>query len=113
MEPDIEVVGAAANGREAIKLAVQQLPDVILLDLAMPEMDGLEALPKLREAVPDASVVVLSGFQHSLLGSQARELGAVAYVEKGTDPSTLAEIIRNVAAAATHPVTPEPSDSSA
>ena len=97
MEPDLEVVAEAADGREAIALAEQHQPDVILLDLAMPKMDGLEALPKLREVVPDTKVVVFSGFQESLLERQAHELGAVAYVEKGVDPSTLAEVIRTAA----------------
>ncbi len=87
LEPDLEVVAEAADGREAIDLAEQHQPDVILLDLAMPKMDGLEALPKLREVVPDTKVVVFSGFQESLLERQAHELGAVAYVEKGVDPS--------------------------
>ena len=53
LEPDLEVVAEAANGREAIDLAEQHRPDVILLDLAMPVMDGLEALPKLRAVAPD------------------------------------------------------------
>jgi DNA-binding NarL/FixJ family response regulator len=97
LEPDLEVVADAGDGHEAIDLAEQHRPDVILLDLAMPKMDGLEALPKLREVVPDARIVVFSGFQQSLLGKQAQELGAAAFVEKGTDPSTLADTIRQFA----------------
>jgi DNA-binding NarL/FixJ family response regulator len=97
LEPDLEVVADARDGRELIDLAEQHSTDVILLDLAMPEMDGLEALPKLREVVPQTRIVVFSGFEESLLGKQAQELGAAAFVEKGTDPSTLADTIRQVA----------------
>jgi DNA-binding NarL/FixJ family response regulator len=98
MEPDLSIVGEAANGQEAIDLAQQHRPDVIVLDLAMPDMDGLEALPKLREVAPKAKVVVFSGFQESLFGRKALELGANAYVEKGVDPATLAHAIRIAAA---------------
>jgi DNA-binding NarL/FixJ family response regulator len=98
LEPDLEVVAEAANGREAIDLAKQHRPDVILLDLAMPVMDGLEALPKLRAVAPETKVVVFSGFQESLFARKARELGADAYVEKGVDPSTVADAIRTAAA---------------
>ena len=97
LQDDLEVVADAADGREAIDLAKVYRPDVILLDLVMPRMDGLEALPKLRETVPEAKIVVLSGFQESLVGKQAQELGAAAFLEKGTDPLTLAETIRQVA----------------
>ena len=97
LEPDLEIVADASDGLEAIALAGRHRPDVILLDLGMPRMDGLQALPKLREAVPAASIVVLSGYQESLLGKQALSLGAVAYIEKGASPSTLAETIRDVA----------------
>lgn len=100
LEDDLEVVAEAADGREALDLAEQHRPDVILLDLAMPNMDGLEALPRLHEVVPGAKVVVYSGFQESALGRKARELGAVAYVEKGTDPSAIADAIRGAAASA-------------
>lgn len=97
VEHDLEVVAAAADGREAIGLAEEHRPDVILLDLAMPVMDGLEALPKLREVVPEARIVVLSGFQQALLGKQAQELGAAAFVEKGATPTELADTIRQFA----------------
>ena len=100
LEHDLEVVAEAADGREALDLVERHRPDVILLDLAMPGMDGLEALPKLRKAAPETKVVIFSGFQESVLGRQARELGAVAYVEKGTDLAALAAAIRNAAAPA-------------
>jgi len=99
LEPDLEIVADASDGLEAIDLAGRHRPDVILLDLGMPRMDGLQALPKLRETVPDASIVVFSGYQESLLGKQALSLGAVAYVEKGASPSALADTIRDAAMA--------------
>jgi DNA-binding NarL/FixJ family response regulator len=89
-----QVVGEAANGREAIAKAEERQPDVVLLDLSMPVMDGLEALPEIQRAAPAARVVVLSGFDHSGLVAQALDLGAERYVTKGGDP---AEILAAVA----------------
>ena len=79
---DWSVVGEAADGQEAIDLAPQVHPDLILLDLSMPVMDGLEALPHLRRDVPDATVVVLTGFPGSAAQAAAEEAGAHAYLEK-------------------------------
>jgi len=81
---DFDVVGEAANGRDAITVAGDMLPDLVLLDLSMPEMDGLEALPRIRAASPGSAVVVFSGFDESHLGAEARRLGARGYIEKGT-----------------------------
>lgn len=80
---DFEVVGMASDGREAIAQAGHLLPDVVLLDLAMPVMDGLEALPAIRRAAPDARVLVLSGFNARELGAEAIAAGASGYMEKG------------------------------
>jgi DNA-binding NarL/FixJ family response regulator len=98
LESDLEVVASAADGLEALELAERFRPDVILLDLVMPKMDGLQALAELRKALPGARVVVLSGLQESLMGETVRDLGAAAFVEKGTDPSTIAATIRQAAA---------------
>jgi DNA-binding NarL/FixJ family response regulator len=98
LEPDLEVVGNAADGLEAIQLAERFRPDVILLDLVMPNMDGLQTLIELRKVAPGARVVVFSGLQGSLMEGAVRDLGAVAFVEKGTDPSTIAATIREAAA---------------
>ncbi|WP_341927872.1 response regulator [Nocardioides psychrotolerans] len=78
----VQVVGEAATGREGIRLAHELQPDLILLDLAMPEMDGLEALPQIFTGAPTAKVIVLSGFDHRL-GDQALALGASLFVQKG------------------------------
>jgi PAS domain S-box-containing protein len=78
-----EVVGEAADGQEAIDRVAELRPDVVLLDLAMPVMDGLEALPHIRARVPEARVIVLSGFDQATMAQRALAAGAVRYVEKG------------------------------
>ncbi len=89
-----EVVGEAKDGAEAIALTERLRPDVLLLDLAMPVLDGLQALPILRERAPDTMVVVLSGFGADAMGQEAVRLGAVTYVQKGVNPTELAEQLR-------------------
>jgi DNA-binding NarL/FixJ family response regulator len=83
------VVGEAANGQEAIEAAAAHTPDVVILDVAMPVMDGMEALPKILDVAPDVHVVVLSGFSEARLGGEAASRGAVAYLEKGLPPDLL------------------------
>lgn len=78
-----EVVGEAANGEEAVARATELQPDVVLLDMSMPRMDGLEALPLIRDAVPGVHVLVLSGFDEGSMAQRAIELGADGYIEKG------------------------------
>lgn len=84
------VVAEAANGREAVDVAAEHHPELMLLDLSMPEMDGLEALPRVLAASPATCVVVFSGFDDAQLGPEARALGAAGYVEKGTPLEELA-----------------------
>lgn len=83
------VVAEAGNGQEAIEAAAHERPDLVLLDVSMPVMDGLEALPRILEASPDTQVVMLSGFAEERLGAEARRLGALAYLEKGIPPKEL------------------------
>jgi DNA-binding NarL/FixJ family response regulator len=80
---DFVVVGEAGDGREAIDLAGVTDPDVVLLDIAMPTMGGLESLPVLRELCPAAALVMLSGVSPSRMRLQADALGADGYLEKG------------------------------
>ena len=89
----VEVVGEAADGEDAVRMATELRPDLVLLDLAMPRMDGLQALPLIRAAVPGVRVVVLSGFEDSVMGARAVEAGACRYVEKGTALHRLGTVI--------------------
>jgi DNA-binding NarL/FixJ family response regulator len=91
------VVGEAGDGKEAIELARRLRPQLVLLDLSMPGLDGLRALPRLREAVPETEVVVLtaSGTEENLLA--AIRGGAAGYLLKSEPPERIAEFLRGVA----------------
>jgi DNA-binding NarL/FixJ family response regulator len=95
--PDIEVVGAAADGVEAIRMADEHRPDVILMDLRMPGMDGSEATRRLLENDPDAQVVILTSFSERDEILNALDAGAIGYLLKDAEPD---ELIRGVRAAA-------------
>ena len=86
-----EVVGEAGNGRDGIDAAETLQPDMVILDVSMPVMDGLEALPRIRNVAPDAAVVMLSGFSELRLGAEASAGGAAAYLEKGLAPEALVQ----------------------
>jgi signal transduction histidine kinase len=88
------VVGEAANGAEAVALAQEHQPDVVIVDLAMPVMDGLEAIPYIRQGAPRAKVVVFSAFRAEQMEAEALAAGAHAYMEKGLPP---AEVLATVA----------------
>src|ERR671931_2359832 len=92
-----EVAGEAADGEEAIVRAAELQPDLILLDLSMPALDGISALPRLREAAPHCEVVVLtaSGTEDNLLG--AIRGGAAGYLLKSEPPARIVEFLRGVA----------------
>lgn len=92
-----DVVAEAADGQSAIALAERHQPDVVVLDLAMPVMDGLTALPALRSAAPGANVVILSGFPADQMGPATKDAGAVGYLEKGRNVRTLATDIHALA----------------
>ena len=79
----MEVVGEAGDGQAGVEVVRAERPDVVLLDLAMPVMDGVEALPIIRELVPDARIIVLSAFAGSVR-EQVLDWGADGYLEKGT-----------------------------
>jgi DNA-binding NarL/FixJ family response regulator len=96
IEDDFEVVGTAADGAQAIVQAALLDPDVVLLDLAMPVMDGLAALPDLRQRLPGARIVIFSGFEHQALARRALEAGADDYIEKGTSVTHLVERLREL-----------------
>ena len=93
---DFDVVGQASDGQEAIDLAGTLRPQLVLLDLSMPGLDGLSALPGLREAVPDAEVIVLtaSGTEDNLLA--AIRAGAAGYLLKSEPPDRIVGFLRGV-----------------
>ena len=95
--PDIDVVAAAANGAEAVQLAKEHRPDVILMDLRMPGMDGSEATRRLLEDDPAAQVVILTSFSERDEILTALDAGAIGYLLKDAEPD---ELIRGVRAAA-------------
>jgi DNA-binding NarL/FixJ family response regulator len=95
--PDIEVVGAAADGPEAVRMADEHRPDVVLMDLRMPGMDGSEATRRLLENDPDAQVVILTSFSERDEILSALDAGAIGYLLKDAEPE---ELIRGVRAAA-------------
>jgi NarL family two-component system response regulator LiaR len=94
--PDIEVVGEAINGREAVEQAKDLQPDVILMDLVMPEMDGLEAIRHIKARQPEARILVLTTFAGEDKIFPAIKAGALGYQLKDSDPDDLVQAIRQV-----------------
>ena len=97
LEPDLQVVGEASTGREALTLAQTLTPDVVLMDIEMPGMDGIEATAALRTIVPQSVVVILSIHTERQTRIQAQAAGAVAFVEKRGTTDTLLAAIRQAA----------------
>jgi DNA-binding NarL/FixJ family response regulator len=95
-EPDMALVGEASNGREAIEQFRRHRPDITLMDLQMPELDGVEALVAIRHEFPDARVVVLTTYGGDVLASRALKAGAQAYLLKSALRKELLETIRAV-----------------
>lgn len=96
IEGGFDVVGEAADGQQAIAEAERLRPDLVLLDLSMPVMDGLEALPEIRVRAPESQVLVLSGFDTRQMGAEAARLGARGYMEKGRIAEKLGPRIREL-----------------
>jgi DNA-binding NarL/FixJ family response regulator len=92
-QPGYEVVGEAVDGVEAVSKAAVLRPDVVLLDIAMPRMDGLEALPKIREVAEGVRIVVLSGFNQTTMAEKAMAAGADRYVVKGSSMRELVGVL--------------------
>ena len=96
--PDFEIVGEAGNGAVAVSKALKLAPDVVVLDLVMPKMDGVEATAALHEKLPDAKVLILTSFGTSEDLSRALAAGAVGAILKNAANSELVSAIRRVAA---------------
>ncbi len=91
---DIEVVGLAANGEEAVRLTGELLPDVVLMDLLMPVMDGVQATRLIRQRYPRVHVVALTNSTDTALRQQVLEAGAGCYLHKSASSDEIAECIR-------------------
>lgn len=94
VQPDFHVVGEAANGEEALRLAVQQQPNVILMDLRMPVMDGVTATRRLSDVLPKTKVIVLTTFDDDEFVFDGLRAGAVGYLLKDVSSEKLFEAIR-------------------
>ncbi|WP_420643692.1 response regulator transcription factor [Candidatus Leptofilum sp.] len=94
---DIELVGEAENGEEALQLTAEQQPDVILMDLRMPVMDGLTAIEQLGQLHPQVAVIILTTYNEDDMMLRGLQLGARGYLLKDTDRETLLNTIRAAA----------------
>ena len=95
-EPDMQIVGEADNGRKAVELACDLFPDVILMDLEMPEMDGIEAIQRILPGCPDVGILVLTSFTTDHRVFAAVKAGAQGYLLKDSEPEQLVTAIRQV-----------------
>jgi DNA-binding NarL/FixJ family response regulator len=95
---DVELVGAAADGEEALRICNISPPDVVLMDLEMPRLDGIEATRQIMREHPDTAVVVLTSFSDRAKILAALDAGAVGYLLKDVEPAELASAIRAAAA---------------
>jgi NarL family two-component system response regulator LiaR len=91
---DLQLVGEARNGREALAVCEQVQPDVVLMDLVMPEMSGADAARAIRERCPEVKVIALTSFQDKELVQEALRAGAISYLLKNVSANELADAIR-------------------
>ncbi|MFN8510494.1 MAG: response regulator transcription factor [Deinococcaceae bacterium] len=97
MESDIRVIGEASSGREAIRFAADTRPDVILMDIQMPELDGVKACQSILEIDPQAKVIMITMYRQDSYVFEAVKAGARAYILKDADAQTLMTSLRRVA----------------
>ncbi len=96
-DPRMRVVGEADNGREGARVIAELQPDVVLLDLSMPEMDGLETIPAILSTAPVTGIIVFSGFAADRMREPALQNGADLYLEKGQPLDEVIAAVREVA----------------
>jgi two-component system, NarL family, response regulator LiaR len=96
-EPGFEIVGEAGNGADAFQLACQLLPDVVLMDIVMPVMDGIEATRQIKQSCPSVNVLVLTSFSTNDKVMPSLNAGAIGYLLKDSTPTDLIRAIHQVA----------------
>ncbi|MGE7187308.1 response regulator [Peribacillus sp. NPDC006672] len=94
-QSDIEVIGEADNGLKAVELAMELRPDIILMDLVMPEMDGIEATKRIIESWPEAKIIIVTSFLDDEKVYPALEAGATSYMLKTSKASEIARAVRS------------------
>ena len=97
MDPRVEVVGHASDGAEAVELTTRRQPDLVLMDISMPVMDGIEAAKRIKEQSPDVSILMLTGSNSRTDVDRARQAGAAGYVTKDRIAAELVDAILEVA----------------
>ena len=95
-EPDIEVVGEASNGAEAVELVSKLKPDIVIIDVAMPGMNGIEATKKIKEILPGTKILVLTGYDYDEYIFSLLEIGAAGYLLKDVSGDDLVGAVRAV-----------------
>jgi DNA-binding NarL/FixJ family response regulator len=98
LDPELEVIGEAENGAEAVKLAGELQPDVVLMDLLMPVMDGITAIEKIRATLPDVEVLAVTSVLEDTAVIRAIRAGAIGYMLKDTQADELCRAIKAAAA---------------
>lgn len=101
-EADIEVLGEASNGREAVEVVRRIKPNVVLMDLVMPELDGIGATAEIKQMMPDVDIIAMTSFIEDEKVFGAMRAGATGYVLKDADPSEVVRAIRSAAAGEVH-----------
>lgn len=96
VEPDIRIVGEAADGQLAIALASELQPDVIIIDIRMPNLGGIDAIPHLRQVAPGSKVIILTIYDDSASRAQALAAGASAFVAKQDQAEVLLDVVRQL-----------------
>jgi len=95
-QPSLEICGEASNGQEAVEKTLSLKPDLVILDLSMPVMNGVEATRQIRQLLPSAKIIVFSMHDFTQLADTVKQAGADAYVSKSSQVDKLYEAIRNV-----------------